>query len=784
MQSSGAGAEPSPQARVLWTDATAQLPGWVTRYGNAGGSLRSLTTPRTLAKQQQACWVAVQEVPSYQPTDPGTQRVIGMLRKLLERGDAPPVHPAVERRLLEELGLETTTLPDDLAPVVSGTTMDTWREDGVLSRVDAELNQDLRFDSDEERQFLTLVAERLGPDAARWVLPQASLDQLLRGHGHPELAVGHRRVDFLIAAPWLPPFVVEIDGRHHAEAIEVDRERDKALRQIGMPVIRIPAEEVRRGMGRQLDALARLWTPPREIAETERAKALLVPVQLHRTVLGITHALEAGFLAGQRWAIELHDDLDVVAPFLGEYLSLIAAVDSLWGGVLTPDEVQITTSTTAWSYLRNGLAYEAVPLIDAAPVDVRLHVEFHRTAVEALPAVDTRVPTVVVRTAVLPVHLADQPHGPSERVVALTEGSDTDAALTVLLQALFAKRAFRDGQLQAIREVLSGRDCVVLLPTGAGKSLIYQLAGLCLPGRTLVVDPIVALMEDQVRGLQHHGIDRAVAISSQGIREYGAAALLGQVANADAHFALVAPERLQQQAFRNALRELAAATPINLVVVDEAHCVSEWGHDFRTSYLRIGKVLRETCRDTANQEPPVLALTGTASRAVLRDVLAELDINPAGSPHTMVRPDTFDRPELGFEVVRSDPASHLARLKGVVRNLPSRFGRPAGHFFASRGPATYSGLVFCPHVNGPFGVTDVADELRSVIAGGEIGIFSGKQPRNVPGNWGPLRQRNAQQFKDNDLPVLVATKSFGMGIDKPNIRWVVHYGIPGSIESY
>jgi ATP-dependent DNA helicase RecQ len=238
--------------------------------------------------------------------------------------------------------------------------------------------------------------------------------------------------------------------------------------------------------------------------------------------------------------------------------------------------------------------------------------------------------------------------------VAKASDNRLDGALRTILKFVFAKDDFRSGQLEALKEILAGRDCAVLLPTGAGKSIIYQLAGLCLPGRTIVIDPINALIEDQVEGLNRHGIDRVVSITVADTKAGRRDQLLAAVANADAHFVLVSPERLKSQAFRSALRQMASLTPVNLAVIDEAHCVSEWGHDFRTSYLGIGDTIRENTKDSQGTPPPILALTGTASRSVLRDVLFQLDIKQR-TANTVIRPRTFDRPELRYRIVNSSP---------------------------------------------------------------------------------------------------------------------------------
>lgn len=357
---------------------------------------------------------------------------------------------------------------------------------------------------------------------------------------------------------------------------------------------------------------------------------------------------------------------------------------------------------------------------------------------------------------------------------ASCDRSTAGKSVESLLLALFAKEGLREGQLEAVLEVLAGRDCVVLLPTGAGKSLVYQLAGLCMPGRTLVVDPLVALIDDQVAGLRSYGMDRAAGISAKDNRLDEAA---------DAHFVFVAPERLQRQNFRDELTERSQVLPINMAVVDEAHCVSEWGHDFRPAYLNFGNVLRSSCSGALG-EPPLLALTGTASRAVLTDVLFQLGIANERE-NTLVRPASFDRPELAYRVARAAPENAEAALRGELRAMPGRFGAVGAAFFEPTGRSsdTYSGIVFVPTVNGHHGLGDTLQEVR-LIARSAVG-YSGGPPKGIRvKEWERRKTRNAEAFKNDEASVIVTTKAFGMGIDKPNIRWILHYGLPPSIEGY
>jgi ATP-dependent DNA helicase RecQ len=766
---------------VTWIDGTLDRPGWSCRYTTVGASLRALPGSADLGANVAQAWIARTDGMAAPGED--VQRVVGLCRKIIQRGAAPPIHPDAEAALLRRLGLSGSLVPsrrpgDLSAKLMNAPALDSLAGVTGYGAPSFSADEALRLDSDAERSLLTLLADSLPPEAVRWVVPQASLEALV-STGE---AVG-RRVDFLAAAPWASPFVLEVDGSQHASSGEVDEDRDGELEAAGLSVLRTTAEAARVGDRFLRDELSdRL--PERNTDHHDLARPLVYgPAQTHRLALAILEGVSAGYLAGDRWVLEIQDELDLVDELIPPYLGLIAAVDRLWGGGVAPTEVSYSVNGRWTTIRREGVEYQAVGGSGEDEPMLVICLEPGRSATEPLPQTGD-VPAIVVRSAFLPVRLADPVYEGPRRAAVQTEGEEIEAALTFLLRTIFAKESFREGQLDALFEVIEGRDCAVLLPTGAGKSLIYQLAGLCLPGRTLVIDPLVSLMEDQVEGLAQNGVDRVALLSSYETQQGRGDDILTQIRSGEALFVFVSPERLQSQRFRTSLRELAQVSVINLAVVDEAHCVSEWGHDFRTSYLNLGRVLREVCRDSHGVPPPLLALTGTASRAVLRDVLIELGID-RGSERSVVRPQSFDRPELRYTVIRVDPSEAEAALMGMLRGLPTKFGVPSSDFFRPREDRTSSGLVFCPNVNGKAGIVEVGESLRAVL-GMPAPIYSGSTaPKGMSGDdWQRTKRRFATAFKRNEAPLLVSTKAFGMGIDKPNIRYVLHFGIPGSIESY
>lgn len=770
-------ATPMPDVRmtrkVLWTDAADRRTGWLTRYATAGARLRSLPPELVdpLRRDLATCWIAASDLPSFMPADEATSRTLAMARKILQRGSVPFVHPLTEQRILETSGVATVPRGRGLVGVkpVQPLNAAVLRDALHWTRVDA-LDARLELDSDEELRWLHAVWRR--ERAQRCIYAQAPLEALATGLGANES--GSRRVDFMFVRD-SQATVIEIDGLQH-DGDGVDNERDELLASVGVSVSRIPASRAAEG---HIDSeFVRLL----DSSASGRIDPLVhAPIQGQRLVHACLEAVRRGFLAGDSWIIELLDPTDVATIGFDRSLDLLAAIDMLWGGQVMPTFVQIDGPQGSEAWQRGPSGFDRVKP-DQALCDVRIHLDLGLGPLHQLPDADG-FPTVVVRDAPLPFLVAEVSGEPTSRTLPLVPDEELASPLRTVLQAVFGLDDFRDGQLEAVREVVAGRDCVVLLPTGAGKSLVYQLAGLILPGRTLVIDPLVSLMEDQERSLREQGIDRVVALSSFTTSSGNRDVALAQVQSGDALFVFVSPERLQTPQFRQTLRVLAASTPINLAVVDEAHCVSEWGHDFRTAYLNVGRTLREYGRDSAGTPPPLLALTGTASRAVLKDVMNDLGIIEA-TPHTLVKPTSFDRAELAFEIHRTAPSDALATLQGIVQALPGYFGENPATFFTRRPGRPFPGLVFVPHANGAHGIKSIGDALRS-ITGNDVLVYAGSAPKGIDKkHWERQKRIAAASYMRDECPLMVTTKAFGMGIDKPNIRYVIHYGIPGSIESY
>jgi ATP-dependent DNA helicase RecQ len=306
------------------------------------------------------------------------------------------------------------------------------------------------------------------------------------------------------------------------------------------------------------------------------------------------------------------------------------------------------------------------------------------------------------------------------------------------LQNVFGLDEFRPGQEDVIRAVMSGHDTVVVMPTGAGKSLCYQLPSLHLPGVTLVVSPLISLIKDQVDKLGGLGLDASQLDSTRTTREQ--AGVIDDVARERLEFVLTTPERMNSADFQRAVKGAA----IDLIVIDEAHCISQWGHDFRPSYLGLRRAIEAVGR------PPVLALTATASRRTLDDIGQQLGLRDVTVfNHGIYRPNLFHE-------VR--PASGDGdKLDQLVPLVSSESG---------------AGIVYASTVRNAETVY-----RRLTGLGADAELYHGRLSASA--------RRGAQErFMSGDSRLMVATNAFGMGIDKPDLRFVIHYNMPGSLEAY
>ena len=337
---------------------------------------------------------------------------------------------------------------------------------------------------------------------------------------------------------------------------------------------------------------------------------------------------------------------------------------------------------------------------------------------------------------------------------AVDSADSVDPRALEALNRYFGYDSFRPGQSGIVSAILAGRDVLGVMPTGAGKSICYQIPAAILPGVAIVISPLISLMRDQVDALNDVGLPAAFINTTQTPDEQDL--VFAQALSSQIKLLYVTPERLETERFRN----FAVRVPISLVAVDEAHCVSQWGQDFRSSYLGIGEFIAGL-----PTRPTVAAFTATATERVRRDIVSILGLH---TPSITVT--GFDRPNLYFDVIsmpRKDKASWVA---SYIASHPDE-----------------SGIVYCATRKE---TEALAESLNSAVA--ELRAAGGADVSDIGtiavayhgGMSADTREKAQRDFVTDRVPVVVATNAFGMGIDKSNVRFVIHHNMPESIEAY
>ena len=324
--------------------------------------------------------------------------------------------------------------------------------------------------------------------------------------------------------------------------------------------------------------------------------------------------------------------------------------------------------------------------------------------------------------------------------------------------------ALRPDQEAVVAQLLDGRDVLAVMPTGGGKSAIYQLAGVVIAGATIVVSPLIALQADQVLHIDNSHLPPGAVLNSH-TSASERRRIFTALAEGSLEYLLLAPEQMFNPETLAALR----ANPPGLFVVDEAHCVSEWGHDFRPDYRRLGAVLDHLAGGDASKRPRVLALTATASPSVREDILKQLGIEGAS-----IHVAGFDRPNIELRVdLCADVAAKEKLLPIRIRDFETELQSRAVPARNRGGtPRLLSGIVYvATHKN--------TECVRALLAENNL-----RATTYHGGMTKAERGERMAEFMAGRVPIMVATSAFGMGVDKPDVRWVIHYDVPDSIDNY
>lgn len=785
---------------------------------------------------------------------------IAVLCNIISRG-LPTIAPIkIEKAFAEVYGISIIPHEDDTLGFASLHTIkpkDLFEALHLVDpRFDVEFYNGDMLESSFEKAFIGRYLRHTESEYLCQILePQRPLSSIL---SIPNNRFGKdQRVDFALEIPYAEShtgFIVEVDGNpYHSNIFQRlrDEQRDKYSSQEGWDTYRIEhlrdysfvngweqdistskyLSNIKRNFSKKIDGE---WKRVLEIVLTPFAVARIQRMILE-AIMSDTLDLEA-----DKWNICIVER-DVPCAFLAiddleDKLKKIYMLSGTEFHLPRIDLSVISTDEFKNSPLHNG----NIPVNEAkGSFDLCIDISMLlRDNIDALPLTANAKTIYIVRSShftkkhrtVCTANGIEYPplvsKDSSGTYVTIKEREDV---LIYFLQEIFRKPSFRTGQLPIISHALCNKTTIGLLPTGGGKSLTYQLSCILQPGVSIIVDPLVSLMVDQVRGMHDIKIDSCDCVNS-GMTGIEKAQKLNLLQKGAVQLMLLSPERFMMENFRDSLLTMTEKNHIHFSfgVIDEVHCVSEWGHDFRTSYLHLGRNMINFMHTKSGNPLPIIGLTATASFDVLADVERELTLggNLTIDSEATIRPENDSRPELTYRIIEvnscfdklresSDPRilgtrserdlqnvvadAKKERLKQLLREVASDINEinnqdkdtykphiadfSVDNFYAPDSNSKYpnAGIVFCPHAHGAFGVLNsrfgnhsgVKESLsseRHLHAGSFVG---GDAPTDA-----------MKAFNDNAQNLMVATKAFGMGIDKPNIRFTINFNHPSSIESY
>ncbi len=704
-------------------------------------------------------------------------------------------HFSIEENPDQEKGSITYSYKPDLVGAYKNFTdiMDPW--EGNPS--------DVRFDPenpDNERELFRRLIDRFGKELGHCAEPQIDIASILA----PQTADGFsgQRADLLLSFPNGKGLLLE-PGDHDDDAqINLDERRDTAFKEIEIETLRPRNLEIRN---------EKLYTDIQEhfsrldverflTTQTKKSDALLstnylflLPSLIARVERLLLHFFfRRGLVHQKELRIGIIErDLECAELSIASFSERLENLSRLYGISFKFPSIQLHIQGNP-TYRFGAIEKNKMPVVSS--------VERHTSLPDR--NLDIVLDVGIKCNSLTQVGYSSAPHVGSARQCFphnkpvhfsycaqardIKSGDSTDELLSTFVRDYFRKKKLRPGQGAIIRNILLQRPTIGLLPTSAGKSLCYQLASLLTPGTTIIVVPLIALMQDQVQGLKESlGIERALAWHAGAqLHDQDASALLRENI-----MIFISPERLQRPAFREAMQSLAAigGIYINYAVVDEAHCVSMWGHDFRPAYLSLERNIRKFC--TVHERPPVLvALTGTASQLVLIDLKRELDIQDF---EAIIRPSTFDRPELNFSLVACPEAGKWEMMKKITAEI--------AQCLKVKQIEDAHGIIFSykpREVWGLFGkyIHNAEEHVRTVLKGaGEYlhcGFYTGKPPkgRGRPlfrsSDWERYKKLTLEAFKRGQIQMMFGNTAISVGVDNERLNYVINYRMPQSMEAY
>lgn len=667
-----------------------------------------------------------------------------VIQNIIQRGT--PTEPSIF--LKEKLGI----IPEELNPLyLIDDTVTKWKK---LIKGDDE-----HVDYPAIEFFEKLLPQYLGEYSfvKNLIIPEADFADILLN----DTVLCGQQVDF-----YLPQTktVFEIDGNSHESSSQTlkDTMRDTALTRNKIQVIRIKTENIKKNTTKLANELEEFKKKIKDNPVIDQYKSDLMVSRddirikydaVIRLQILLLSCLKNGklHLGDKKWNFHIQNS-DI--PQL-EYLLSLAYEDlKCWANTIA-------------KLLKISLKFPEFSIVNEASKDTFI-LDFGMFKRYTDEIEENRNCTYIRTDYFMESNYYEVAFADSLQYQLRIGGEESDLPnLQYLLKNFFGFDEFRDGQLQIIMNVLERNDTIGILPTGTGKSLCYQYASLLQPGVSIVVVPIISLMIDQKRSMDQKHMTRTNLISSQ-LRGEEKSKILAEFQQGQYQLLWMAPERFQNEDFRKSLSGINRTMNFSLAVIDEVHCLSEWGHDFRVSYLTLIRTLRAHCPEAC-----LLGLTATASQAVLEDLKAEFENDGSGIKALT----SMNRNELMFKRIKVESRENkFERIKQVIKEVENIYQTDLSK---QDGKDSRCGLVFCPTVAGRNdGCQTICEQLSSIDKfKNRVGTYHGKLENG-------LREKVQKDFMDDQYSILVCTKAFGMGIDKSNIKYTIHTCLPQSIESF
>lgn len=599
------------------------------------------------------------------------------------------------------------------------------------------------------------------------IIPECKILDITKDRSYQSSSFTNRQVDFYLPQAKM---VIEIDGGPHKEEKneKVDKGRDIYLQGFGIETIRIDTIDLKKKNERYYEKINQIKNRVEKYKEElEIYKPMYDYFEVATTIKAV---------AVMRW------QLTILSMIEADILSIR---DKVWKFEVLDHEKSNTLELAVediflWFthlYKLNKVSFEK-PKVEISYVDqfgnnhsVKVDFSLRKRWTDENEFYQD---VIYVRTDYFDEDYFRISVADPVNYNIIQEGENSDIpSLKFLLQNIFGHDDFQDGQLPIIINALSGRNTVGLLPTGGGKSLCYQVSVLLQPSISFVVVPIKSLMYDQVDNLVNQSINRIMYISGdQSATEKKS--VQHKFANGRYLFVFISPERFQLQDFREYLAKVNKDYTIAQAVIDEVHCLSEWGHDFRVSYLHLCKTINKYCPTSK-----LLGLSATASINVLKDIMIEFDID-SSDVKTLLE---YKRDELTFKVQLIEEPNTSKKydyLYSILKTLNNKLD-----LLRKEERYTNPGLIFTLNVNGDKGCFELANKLTAKLKT-NVPWYSGEIPKKLSlssTDFLTYKSKVQSDFKNDEYPLMIATKAFGMGVDKKNIRYTVHYSLPGSLES-